>query len=305
MFSDVSRTPRPILGTQLRPSYSAAELGTPSGEVEFNFGRQDHGRVKEDQVDLLLGRNSPKLPFTGDHSEPKKTVYSDRMGMSKGMLASVGNLRGDTEKEMATLTRGSCRETTRSTEVQRLAGPNLGTGELTMGSPGRARVVGHAGSGSWDINRMASVEDAVPQAEGTEVRTDTSGVSVQSRGNLDSRVHETDSRQTCSRIGTGSQQLYRGFRTAPISDYFLPICGSQEKPAKFDEPISFRYYFVQGFKQMRQGNKTMDLATCICGYLYCISLLIKTNHGSTLKKSVYGTSLPLDVLSMYRLEINF
>ena len=162
MFSYVSRTPRPILGTQLRLSYSAAELGTPSGEVEFDFGCEDHGRVKEDQVDLLLGRNSPKLPFTGDHSEPKKTVYSDRMGMSKGMLASVGNLRGDTEMEMATLTRGSCRETTRSTEVQRLAGPNLVTGELTMGSPGRARVVGHAGSGSWDINRMASVEDAVP-----------------------------------------------------------------------------------------------------------------------------------------------
>ena len=47
-----------------------------------------------------------KLPFTGDHSEPKKTVYSDRMGMSKGMLASVGNLRGDTEMEMATLDSG-------------------------------------------------------------------------------------------------------------------------------------------------------------------------------------------------------
>ena len=179
------------------------------------------------------------------------------------------------------LTRGSCHETTPSTEVQRLAGPNLGTRELTMGSPGMAQVIGHAGSGSWDKNRMAFVEDAVPQAEGTEVRTETSGVSIQSRGNMDSRVHKTDSRQTCSRIGTGSQQLYRGFRTAPISECFLPpICASQEKPAKFDEPISFRYYFVQGFKQMRQGNKTMDLATCICGYLYCISLIIKTDHGS-------------------------
>ena len=146
MFSDVSRTPIPILGTQLRPSYSIAELGRPSGEVEFNFGRQDHGRVKEDQVDLLLGRNSPKLPFTGDHSAPKKTVYSDRKGMPKDMLAFMGNLRGDTEKEMANLTQGTCRETTRSTKVQRLADLNLDTGELTMGSPGRARVVGHAGS---------------------------------------------------------------------------------------------------------------------------------------------------------------
>ena len=127
----------------------------------FNFGRQDHSRVKKDRADLLLGRNSPKLPFTGDHSDPKKTVYSDRMGMPKDMLMYVGNLRGDTEKEMATLTRESCRETTRSAEVQRLTGPNLGTDELTMGSPGRAQVVGHAGSGSWDINMMASLEDAV------------------------------------------------------------------------------------------------------------------------------------------------
>ena len=40
-------------------------------------------------------------------------------------------------KEMATLTRGSCRETTRCTEVQGLAGPNQGTGGIPMGSPGR------------------------------------------------------------------------------------------------------------------------------------------------------------------------
>ena len=98
-----------------------------------------------------------------------------------------------------------------------------------MGSPGRARVVGHAGSGSWDINRMASIEDAVPQAERTEVKTDTSGVSVQRRGNLDSRVRETNSRQTCSRIGIGSQQLYRGFRTAPISNFFFSyMCKPRE-----------------------------------------------------------------------------
>ena len=104
------------------------------------------------------------------------------------------------------------------------------------------------------------------------MRTDISGISGHGRRNLDSRMHEKDSRQTCSRIGTGSQQLYRGFRTAPISDYFLTICASQEKPAKFDEPVSFRYYLVQGFKQMRQGNKTMDLATCIIIWVFIFIL---------------------------------
>ena len=71
-------------------------------------------------------------------------------------------------KEMAILTRGSCRETTRSIEALGLVGPNQGTSGIPVGSPGRERVVGHAGSGSWDFIRMASVEDAVPQGEGTE-----------------------------------------------------------------------------------------------------------------------------------------
>ena len=104
--------------------------------------------------------------------------------------------------------------------------------------------VGHAGSGSWDLNRMASVEDAVPQAEGTEVRTGTSGVSVQSRGNLDSRVHETDSRQTCSRVGTGSHQ-FKTSRTIPVRDFNLPVRASQKKPANYDGTSSFQDYLVQ------------------------------------------------------------
>ena len=56
------QTARPFLGTQLRQSCSATELGTPSGEVVFNFRRQGHRR--EDQADLPLGGNSPKLSFT-------------------------------------------------------------------------------------------------------------------------------------------------------------------------------------------------------------------------------------------------
>ena len=76
--SGAPRTPRPFLGTQLRSSYSATELGTPSGEIVFNFRRQDHGRTQEDQADLTLGGESPRLPFTGDHSEPGKTARSDK-----------------------------------------------------------------------------------------------------------------------------------------------------------------------------------------------------------------------------------
>ena len=85
------QTPRPFSGTQLRQSYSATELGTPSGEIVFNFRRQDHGRDQEDQADLPLGGNSPRLPFIRDHSEPEKTVHSGRMGMLNDILASVGN----------------------------------------------------------------------------------------------------------------------------------------------------------------------------------------------------------------------
>ena len=85
----VLQTPRTFSGTHLRQSYSATELKTTSGEVVFNFRHKDHGRDKEDQVDLPLGENSPSLPFTRDHSEPEKTVYSGRMGMLNDMLAFV------------------------------------------------------------------------------------------------------------------------------------------------------------------------------------------------------------------------
>ena len=67
------QTARPFLGTKLRQSCSATKLGTPSGEVVFNFRRQGHRR--EDQADLPLGRNSSKLSFTrGETSEPEKTA---------------------------------------------------------------------------------------------------------------------------------------------------------------------------------------------------------------------------------------
>lgn len=271
--SGTSRTPRPFSGTQLRPSYSAVELGTPSGEVIFNFRRQDHGRAHEDQANLTLGGESPRLPFTGDHSEPGKTTRSDRMGVLTEMLASVGNLRGDIMKEMATLTQGSGRETTRSTEVQGPAGQDPGTGEITMGSPSRTRVVGHARSGSWDLlsrRGMASVEDAVSKAQGTGVRTDNNGVSVQTRGNPDRRVHEGDIRQTYGRVGVGNQPLYRGSRAIPEGESSLPIRAHQKKPANFDGTSSFQDYLVQfnmvgDLNRWDEEMKAMELATSLRG----------------------------------------
>ena len=172
-------------------------------------------------------------------------------------------------KEMVTLTRGSCRETTRSTEVQEWAGPNLGTDGITTGSPGRARVVVHARSGSWVTNRMASIEDAVPEAEGTEVRSGRSGVSVHSRGDLDSMVHKTDSRQTCSRVGNGSHQ-FKTSRTILVRCFTLPVHASQKKPASYDGISSFQDYFVQ-FEMIGDLNrwdekpKGMKLATSLRG----------------------------------------
>ena len=269
--SGASRTPRPFSGTQLRSSYSATELGTPSGEVVFNFRRQDQRRTQEDQAELTLGGESPRLPFTGDHSEPGKTARSDRLGVLTEMLASVGNLRGDIMKEMATQTRGSCRETTRSTEVQGPAGQDPGTGEIT-GSPRRTRVVDHARSGSWDLlNRrgMASSEDAVSKAQGTGVRTDNTGVSVQIRGNPDIRVHKDDSRQACGRVGTENQQLYRGSGANPANESFS-LRASHKKPATFDGTSSFQDYLVQfnmvgDLNRWDEETKAMELATSLRG----------------------------------------
>lgn len=112
------RTTRQLPGTQLRRSYSATELGTLSGEVVLNFRRQEQAKEQEDHVSLPLGGNPPRLPFTRDRSEPRKAVRSARMDMVSKMLASVGTLRSAIMQEMATLNRGSCRETSRDTEVQ-------------------------------------------------------------------------------------------------------------------------------------------------------------------------------------------
>lgn len=143
--SQALRTPRPFSGTQLRPSYSETELGTPSGEVVFNYRRQDHGR-EEDQVYLPPGRKSPRMSLSEENPEgPRKTPGSGRMGMLEEMLASVGNLRGELERQMTTLTKSN-RETTRSMDVPGLTGtaPGIGGGE----SPVRQRVVGHVGWGN-------------------------------------------------------------------------------------------------------------------------------------------------------------
>lgn len=147
--SNAIQTPRPRSGTQPRQSYSLAELGTPSGEVVFNFGRRNHGDVAEAQVDLPLGRNSPRLPSTREVWERSgKTPWSSRLGTLQEMLESVGTLRNEIVAEMATSTAGSSRETsTRSVAVgEGCRQPTGGDKTSWTSSPSRRRVVGHAGS---------------------------------------------------------------------------------------------------------------------------------------------------------------
>ena len=266
----LGQTPRPFSGTQPRQSYSATELGTPSGEVVFNFRRpiqRTETREQQDQADLPLGGNSPMSPFTRDHPEPKKTVHSDRMGKLREMLASVGDLRGEIEKEMTTLTRGSGCDTTRSGEAQGLAGPNWGA-EYSE----RTRAAGHTRSRSRSPARcvrrgMFSSENAVPETEGTEVRTDRLEAPVRSRGNLDSRVHGIDSRGPCGRIGTDSDTRSR---TIPLREHSYPVRANHKKPANYDGTSSFQDYLVQfnmtgDLNCWDERTKAMELATSLRG----------------------------------------
>ena len=64
---------------------------------------------------------------------------------------------------------------------------------------------------------MTLFKNAVPEAEGAEVRTDTSEASVYGRGNHDVGMQERESRRLRGRIGTGSDQTSR---TIPLT-YFI------------------------------------------------------------------------------------
>ena len=260
---------RPFSGTQLRQSCSATELGTPSGEVILNLRRQRQRR-EQDQADLPLGGNPPMLSFIrGGSSEPEKTVHSDRMGMLEKMLASVGDLRGEIEREMTTLTRGSRCDTARSAGVQVLAGPNRGTAEER--DSGAARVVGHTGSrsrspGLFRHSRgMTSFEEAVPEAEGAGVRTDTSDASVHGRGNHDFRMQERESRRPYGRTWTDNDQTSR---TIPLTNFNGRA--SNKKPATYDGTSSFQDYLVQfnmtgDLNHWEERTKAMELATSLRG----------------------------------------
>ena len=123
-------------------------------------------------------------------------------------------------QEMTTLTPGSRRDTARSAKVQVMAGPNWGTAE-ERGS-GVGEVAGHAGSRSRSPSLfrhrrgMTSFKDAVPEAEGAELRIDTSEASVYGRGNHDVGMQERESRRFCGRIRTGSDQTSR---TIPLTNF--------------------------------------------------------------------------------------
>ena len=116
-----------------------------------------------------------------------------------------------------------------------MAGPNWGTAEER--DSGAAQVVGHTGSRSRNpglfrhSRGMTSFEDAVPKAEGTEVRTDTSDASVHGRGNLDLRMQERDSRRPCGRTWTGNDQTAT---TIPLTDFTHTGRASNKKPATYD-----------------------------------------------------------------------
>ena len=64
---------------------------------------------------------------------------------------------------------------------------------------------------------MPLFKDAVPEAEGTKVRTATWEASVYGRGNHDVGMQERESRRLHGRIGTGIDQTSR---TIPLT-YFI------------------------------------------------------------------------------------
>ena len=137
---------------------------------------------------------------------------------------------------MTNLTRGSRCDTARSAEVQVLAGPNWDTAEAR--DSGSAQVVGHTGSrsrspGLFRHSRgMTLFEEAIPEAEGAEVRTDTSDASVHGRGNHDFKMQERESRMPNGRTWTGNDQTSR---TIPLSDFNYTGRASNKKPATYEK----------------------------------------------------------------------
>ena len=127
-----------------------------------------------------------------------------------------------------------------------MAGPNWNMAEER--DSGVALVAGHAGSlsrspGLFRHRRcMTSLEDAVQEAEGAEVRTDTSDASVHGRCNHDAGMHEIEIRRPCGRIGTDSDQTSR---TIPLTNFTHTGRASNKKPANYDGTSSFQDYLVQ------------------------------------------------------------
>ena len=103
---------------------------------------------------------------------------------------------------------------------------------------------------------MASVEDAVSKAQETGVRIDNTGVSVQTRGNLNIRVHRDDIMQACGRVGTENQKLYKGSRANPANESFS---------LTFDGTSSVQFNMVDDLNRWDEETKAMELATNLRG----------------------------------------
>lgn len=321
------QTPRPVSGTQPRLSYSLAELGTPSGEVVFNFGRQTQGDIVEGQEVLPLGGKSPRLSSAEEALGSRKSPWSHRIGVLKEMLASAGTLKENIITEMATLMGGSRRLATRYVGVG--DGENQPIRGEKSSSPIMSRVAGHAGAemppllpgeaeGSCGLARNpasgvgVSPELLIQQGLPNRGEDRQNYASVQKLSPLDIRMKSNESRQPSKGVGTGSQPfLYRTSGTNPEKDLTFDHRTSHKKPANYDGTSSFLDYLVQfDITSTLHGwdnkVKAMELATSLRGAAQSILSDLKPEHKSDYDQLVKGLTArfePTNQTELYRAQI--
>ena len=281
--SSSSQTPRSGLGTQPRQCYSARELGTPSGEVIFNFSRRNEGQNEEDQANLPLGGKSSGESSAREASRGfGKSPWSNRMGRLSDMLDSVGSLRNEIAGQMTTLNNGSEHEMSCS----RGDGEYQPRFDEESASSTRERRIVREISGSRTLT-LGEVEDCerpakIPTARGGRVHNFTVEQDSNNWGDFwqrdapgpgrskpDNEAQTDRSRNSQSRVGIGGLPLYRP-RTNNLPSSQPPLRTSHKKPANYDGTTSFQDYLVQ-FEMTSELNKwdettkAMELATSLRG----------------------------------------
>ena len=179
---------------------------------------------------------------------------------------------------------------------------------------GWARVVVHTGSrsrspGLFRHSRgMTSFEEAIPEAEGAEVRTDTSDASVHGRGNNDFRMQGRESMMPYGRTWTGNDQTSR---TIPLTDFNYTGRASNKKPATYDGTSSFQDYIVQ-FNMMGDLNhwyeltKAMELATSLRGAAQTVLSDLQPEQRTDFDQLISALSArfePTNQTELYRAQI--